>query len=343
MAQVISQEQTHGRVDTQFVQKNDIGKVYGGTVIDGNATVSEALNLSGLDWNVHKEQVTRKGLPIEGKYHIVRNDTDTSLSIVGNDYEPIQNSKAFEFVEKIVGNEARITTAGSLKGGLRSFVCVDFGGMDITPGDEVRKYGVFINSFDGIVKFMLRLSGQRLACQNQLDAIMENNEDKISIKHTKSANIHLIDAERILKLASSKFSVLQRDFQRFAKTRVDNDEMRSLVMRFLGVTDEDIQNSLGAERAPGWIKKSQQIVEAVRTSPGSDIKGVEGSLWAVYNGMTYWLDHVSTVKNTSYDKVELETSPLLQTELRAESKLFGAIGKEKQRALEVCTSFAYAS
>ncbi len=93
-----------------------------GKKLDNPATAAEAIKAANLDWSVCKQPIYREGTsqPIKDKFAVVRadklKDADCPVfGIVGNSYTPLQNSKAFEFFDSIVGEKkaAIYHTAGA--------------------------------------------------------------------------------------------------------------------------------------------------------------------------------------------------------------------------------------
>src|ERR1700722_19802760 len=107
-----------------------------GAVLDTPpASVADAIERSGLGWEVKRERVAvdRRDIAaldwsvplceeIHGYYATVRQDTRQVLGIVGERYRIVQNREAFQFVDQLLGSAMHFETAGSLNGGRRIWV-----------------------------------------------------------------------------------------------------------------------------------------------------------------------------------------------------------------------------
>ena len=120
-----------------------------------NVTAKEMVAKAGLDWTVQKQPIhfmgEGKSVTIPDNYAIVRTDRNKALGVVGSVYTPLQNAKAFEFMDEIIGEgRAAYHTAGSLMGGRRVWVLVDMKNeAEIVPGDTVKSYALLTNGHDG--------------------------------------------------------------------------------------------------------------------------------------------------------------------------------------------------
>jgi len=90
-----------------------------GTKVASDLAPSQIMQQAGLDWSVEKETMTTaSGVEIEGKKALVRSSDNKVLDVVGDNWNPVQNSEAFEFFsEYCLAGDMEMHTAGSLKGG----------------------------------------------------------------------------------------------------------------------------------------------------------------------------------------------------------------------------------
>lgn len=336
MVKVVERRGTSGnsRVDSQMVQAGDVGAIYGGTLIEGAANVEQALDMSGLNWDVELRHAKYNGKIVEGRFWTVRTDTDTAIDIVGQRYEVIKNRDAFAFVDEILNGGAGIVGAGSLFGGRRVWINVDLGGFDVVPGDQVRKHLLLINTHDTSAHMIIKNSPGRLRCQNALD--YELRQDRHSglmyIRHTASAKDKLEQAHRVVEQAESDYAVLQKMYGDWARVHVDADEVDRIVRNVLGVSDKDLKAFETGEttRQPHWVNHRLKIRRQIYQGPGADDPNVRGTLWNTFNGINGYYDHIRTVKG------EKECP-----DARLESRLLGSSAEAKRKAFDVCKEFAH--
>jgi phage/plasmid-like protein (TIGR03299 family) len=155
-----------------------------GAVLDcPPATIAEAIERSGLGWQVEREPIAvDRGdaatvdewwLPrceeISGYYATVRQDTREVLGIVGERYRIVQNQDAFEFVDQLLGSAMHFETAGSLHGGRRIWVLARLPEHVEIGGDPVRPYVLLMKSQDGATAVIAATTPVRVVCQNTLN------------------------------------------------------------------------------------------------------------------------------------------------------------------------------
>jgi len=133
-----------------------------GTVLDHYpGSIKEALELSGLDWNivqkpVHQPMVTTVGghelttyQEVPNYFMNVREDTSDVMGVVTERYKPIQNHEAFSFMDNLIGSQMHYETAGSLYNGKKVWVLCKLPEHIQVAGDDVSQYVFISNAHDG--------------------------------------------------------------------------------------------------------------------------------------------------------------------------------------------------
>ena len=327
------------KVASQMVQRNDVGSVYGGVQVDGNKGLMETLDLADLNWEVDTREISmsdRNHTKIPGYFATYRKDNNTPLGVVKSRYCPVQNRDAFKWIEDVIGSDqACISSAGALYEGRRTWVCVDLGGFEVVPDDEVRKHMLVMNSHDGSSNVLVQLLPNRIACQNilnfSLGARGNNSSSPFKIKHTDTAMMRLSEVKEVLAIANRGFDEVHSAFDMFKDTPITFEQGKDVIHRSLGVTKDDFEeyNSGKSDRLPQWVNQSKSIIEVIEKGPGSDIPGVRDSLWGTFNGINGYFDNVRTIRGS-------EKNP----DTAIESKLMGNAAKMKTKAFEVCLEVA---
>ena len=81
-----------------------------GKIVQDAPTASDAINLAGLNWKVLEQQVYNNDSfgnnyqSIAGYKAITREDNGKVLSIMTDNYHPLQNEKAFSFFDPFIEN-----------------------------------------------------------------------------------------------------------------------------------------------------------------------------------------------------------------------------------------------
>ncbi len=329
------------RVDSQVVQKHDAGSIYGGTLIEGNVGLYDAMKLGGLDFQVEKVPLyinNKKFIKIDPdeEQAIIRTDTSQFLGTCRSRYNIVQNLDALRWAERVIGRDgACVTSAGVLHGGKYTWLCIDLGGFDVVPGDEIRKHMLIMNSHNGKTNVIVQMLPQRIGCQNVLDFSFGSKRDTSSIpfkiRHTGSAMLKLDEIQKVLAFAHEQFAEVQEAFGRFKEIRVTPEDSQTIIRNALGVTKSQITkwDKGQVDKQPQWVNQATVMQELIERGPGMDIPGVRGSLWGTFNAINSFYEHIRTIRGA-------QRNP----DVAIESRLMGDSHKKKLRAFKVCNEFA---
>ncbi len=331
---------TDNRVTSQVVQKGDVGAVYGGVQIERSMTLYEAMKLGGLDFEVKKAPLyvnDRKFIKVDPdeEQAIIRVDNSQFLGTCRSRYHIVQNMDAFKWLEQIVGvNDACVTSAGVLYGGKYTFVCLDLGGFDVLPGDEVRKHMLVLNSHNGKTNVVILMLPYRIHCQNALDfsfGVKGGGQTPFKIRHTGSAHVRLEEIRRVIEFTHDQFDQVQEMFKMFRNTKVTDAQHEMLVRKMLGIPNKVWEKYQKGDlpKRPQWAGQMNDIARRLVEGPGSDVPGVMGSLWNSFNAMNGFYEHDRPVRNS-------QKNP----DVAIQSRLIDDGHHKKIKAFQVCADFA---
>ena len=165
-------------------------------------SLETALKLSKMDFKVEKlpiQFVTKSVQEWNGKqilvdtphnipdmFATVRTDTMDSLGVVGKNYEILQNTEGFDFLDSLVMEGAKFETASTYgPRGAKSFICMSTEPLNIL-GDEFKGFINFFNSFDGSGCVRVMFSPVRLFCSNAITRSLKCATNKIAIRHSSN-------------------------------------------------------------------------------------------------------------------------------------------------------------
>jgi phage/plasmid-like protein (TIGR03299 family) len=302
-----------------------------GVVLPEAPSVGEAIRLAGLDWSVSLQPLAALLSEAGGEemYHarevsthraVLRDSDGAVLGVVGKDFRPLQNARAFEFFEPFVSSGAcQLETAGALKGGKRVWVLAKLRGAEaeVVPTDSVRGFFLLSNAHDGSQAVRAQFTTIRVVCWNTLNRADRRAdsglEDCLRVRHTPKVEHGLDLVQRTVDMAAETFRATVADFQRMASRGLPVDGLGKYVCEVLEVTEEERQRGIGRK---AW--------EAVRlayfNAPGASIADVRGTYWGAYNALTDWVDHTRGNRGEA---------------ARLESAWFGEGARLKQRAYDV--------
>ena len=122
-----------------------------GVKVADDLTPREMQEAAGLDWSVEKLPMVAKAgneeIRIPTQQALVRSTDKKVLSVIGQNWEPVQNDEAFDFfVDFVKQGNMQMHTAGSLQDGKMVWALAkvddDF---ELFNGDKVESYLLFSN------------------------------------------------------------------------------------------------------------------------------------------------------------------------------------------------------
>lgn len=257
----------------------------------------------------------------------VREDLDfdnpaSDLGVVNETYQPIQNVAAFDLVDRIVGGlGAEYETAGSLFNGKQVFLLAKCP-KNLQIGDDViRPYLLCSTAHDGSKALELKLVLERVVCHNTLSvALAEGGTISVRVKHTAGAidgdgrvRQSVVDAARgdlgksaaksgdadMVSAVGEYISRQSKIFEELAEKEVNATFVRDFLKCLFpspltasetrAINQRSEVNRLWTGVMPG---NDQQVMRFNRTT-GS------GTAYRLFNAVTHWNDHESTVKVTT--------------------------------------------
>jgi len=331
-----------------------------GNIILSAPTIEEAMQLSGASWTARLEKmyidvvardIAGQILPgvfnkmeVPDTFAVVRDDSNKVISTVGNRYEIYQNPVMWEFIKNFqLASGIVLETAGVLRQGKIVWVLAKKGSIEAVNGDIVEEYFLFRNSFDGSSPITILFTNIRVVCANTLTMAIKGASNMFHVRHTASASDQLKEVEKALGIRHKYQEKVNEIIASLVKTAVtvaeiDNilenvifpeKDKKAKVVQVVGagnnvVSLADFKDKENTRAATIRTNRIQAVKELVETGKGTDIAGVKGSLWGVYNALTEWSDWDKTVKTTGGRDL---------SESKFESAFFGSGSQFKADAL----------
>ena len=271
-------------------------------------TVEEAIQAAGLDWTVEKRQLymespgeggrAARKIAVPGAFATVRTSDESVLGTVGSRYSVLQNKDAFKIFQPFLdANEAEFHTAGSLYEGKSIWVMAKIKRppLVVLKDDIVEKYIILSHGHDGFATVSFGLTPIRVVCNNTLTLSLKHQDSRfIKVRHTKKVAENLQTVSETINTADAVFEASADVYQRMAKFAVNAKSLEKFVRRVHKV-DLQIAND---KVHPITRASMNRLVELFESGRGTDIKGVKGTLWALYNA---WTEYISWERGNSAD------------------------------------------
>lgn len=291
-----------------------------GTKVDENLTPAEFQTVAGLDWNVVPvpAYADYNGQRIESGHQMLIRDIDSKpLTMITGDWNPVQNSEAFEFFNEFCeAGSMKMDTAGSLKGGQWVWALAKTTEtFEVFGGDEVQSYLLFSNPHIYGRSIDIQFTPTRVVCNNTLNVALNESSNRVRMNHRRVFDAD--EAKMMLGIAHDKMENFKTMVQ-FMGTKSYKDE---ILMEYFDEIfpshskKEDAESSANAKRA----------FEVIETQPGAEY--AKGTWWQAFNAVTYLVDH------------EIGRS----AESRLTSNWYGLNKSKKMKALEKAVEYANAA
>jgi phage/plasmid-like protein (TIGR03299 family) len=270
-----------------------------GTKLNQPATSAEAIKAAGLDWDVRKVPLYAvEGntiLPAAGCMAVVPSDrwgqpACPIFGVVGQGYEILQNREAFAFFDAIVGKDAAIYhTAGALGQGENIWLLAKLPGlMTIMEGDSVEKYVLLSTGHDGRSAVRITITGVRVVCQNTLTQALSTGQTFLRAQHNRTLKQHLTETAEVLRAVNQAYTRMEKVCQAMLRRELDDAEVHA----YLNAVIAHPAPTKGKMALPRWVRADRDgCFQQFKEGPGTQLPGVEGTLWAAYNGVTDYYDH----------------------------------------------------
>ncbi|CAB5220801.1 LGT_TIGR03299, phage/plasmid-like protein TIGR03299 [uncultured Caudovirales phage] len=257
-----------------------------GVKVLGDLTPDQMLKKAGLDWTVSKQPTYVK---INGEevmteqQALVRSSDNSILTMVSDDWKPVQNHEAFEFFNDFVmQGEMAMDTAGSLKQGRNVWALAKVkDSFEILGGDRVDSYLLFSNPHQYGRCIDIRFTPIRVVCNNTLTLSLAGSSDlMVRLNHRRSFDGDLV--RNTLGIASKKLGTY-KDMAQFLSSKNFTSES---VVSYL----KDVFPSLTKKDNSVMSRPATQAFEVLETQPGAEYG--KGTFWQAFNAVTYTTDHL---------------------------------------------------
>ena len=295
-----------------------------GQILQDNPTSSEAMQQAGLDYRVKKmplytgdngRRIDPTGIHAESSlitvphyFASVRTDSAAPLGVVGKDYQIVQNQDAFTFFDSIAQAEGiHYETAGALGAGERIFITAKMPGtIRVGKEDLIERYIFLTNSHDGSGSITAAFTPVRIVCQNTLNAALNSKTSVVRIRHTSGAQQRLAQAHSIMGLASRSSEQAEAVFNRWAKVRISDPELKKLIAMAMAPNQQVLGNLKDGNvelLSSQFLNTVEDVYEYALTSPSQNLETTAGTVFGAYNAVTGYYQNVRSFK-TAEDKVK---------------------------------------
>lgn len=261
-----------------------------GKSVPADLSPKQMLEAADLDWEVEKvpafAKIDGENVSIQ-RSALVRTSDNQILDVVTSDWNPVQNSDAFEFFhEYCAAGDMEMNTAGSLRNGQIVWALAKVKeSFELFRGDQVDSYLLFTNPHRFGQSIDIRFTPIRVVCNNTLTLSLGMNSEQM-IKTSHRTEFDAAKVKEQLGIATDKLTKYKEMAAFLGSKRYNDNTVKEYFARIFPSL-----SSSGKKEADSMVlsRNARAAVDVLETQPGA--KFAEGSWWQAFNAVTYLTDH----------------------------------------------------
>jgi phage/plasmid-like protein (TIGR03299 family) len=255
-----------------------------GKKVHHDLTPQQMMEEAGLNWSVEK-------VPLSGHFHgqlvetdkfaLIRNRDCKLLTVVGDDWEPVQNSEAFEFFhEFIINSDMEMSTAGSLKGGTLVWALARVKeSFTVFGKDRIDSYLLFTNPHIYGRCVDVRFTPVRAVCWNTVTLALNTKSDvSVRLNHRKAFDPNMV--KETLGIANNKLGKYKEMAEFLGSKRMTDESFNNFVRELFPSSSKNEDK---------FSRPAKIVKDVLYTQPGTEF--AEGTWWQGWNAVTRAVDH----------------------------------------------------
>jgi len=257
----------------------------------------QVLDQVGLNWTVREESITTEsGIIVPKSKAIIREDTNTVLSVHGDGYFPYQNHQMVELLDKVSQQVGLPIHKGGYFGEGEK-VYLQLKSNDLKLGnDRVEGYITGVNSFDGSTSLAFGPSNITISCQNSFFAAFRNLNAKI--RHTKNMEMRIDDICRGLEGVLVEEKEMFEDIKKLSETKMTKKQ-EDWVTRTLFNIMKDVD--LNDDKSVSTVTRNR--LSRFYIDLNGELKEKGDNLWGLFSGVTKYTTHSLSKGDNSENKM----------------------------------------
>lgn len=263
-----------------------------GVRVENVLSSKDALIAAGLDWDVEQRKIyTEDGYAVHGYFANVRSSDHHALGVVTKRYKIVQNHEAFAFTDALLGKGVRYETAGSLKGGRKTWILARLPKQYHLAEDVTIPYLVFSNNHDGSAAIKVAMTPVRVVCNNTLNLALDNADRIWSANHTGDIDSKLEDARMTLFMAENYMNELAKESTRLSRKKVSDAEVEEYIKMLLPIATD------ATETMEQNVKKMCEDLK-MRYYSAPNLQNIGKSQYRFINAVSDFATHAKPLRET---------------------------------------------
>lgn len=322
--------------ELEIAENGEVSMAYVGEVpwhglgkrVPADVSPEQMLKAANLDWTVEKRPLffdSKGGKVLTKSNALVRSTDEKVLTVVSNDWNPVQNQEAFTFFNDFVSaGDMEMHTAGSLKEGKIVWAMAQIkDSFELFGGDKVEGYLLFSNPHEFGRSIDVRFTPVRVVCNNTLTMALDAGAQHfVKINHRAIFNADKV--KETLGIAKDQLQRYKEQAQFLGQKKYKKETIVEYFNRVFPTLSKDEFRTQDITKIP-VSRHAEDALAVLHTQPGA--KFAEGSWWQAFNTVTYMTDH-KLGRNT---------------DTRLTSSWYGQNRVKKEKALDLAIEYAEAA
>lgn len=261
-----------------------------GVPVSDDLTPQQMMEAARLDWTVDMipafAEVNGQRIDV-GHSALVRSTDGKVLDVVTNDWNPTQNSEAFEFFNDfIAAGDMSMETAGSLKGGTIIWALAKIkDGFTLFGGkDQIDSYLLFVNPHQYGSSIVVKHTPTRVVCNNTL-SISLNEKTQHQVRQSHRRKFDGTEAKMQLGIAHDQLMAYKEAAEYLSQKRFKDEDVVEYFRRVFPMVTKDEE-----KKAEKLSRPAQLAMSVMDEQPGAEMG--EGTYWQMLNATTFAVDHL---------------------------------------------------
>ena len=277
--------------------------------------IPEELNFEIEARPVYVEQ-NGEFIPMAKNRVLTRTDTNQALGIIGTAYHPYTNPQMWDIIFQYCKQTGgTLDKAGQYNNGEFVWVTVRHDDYEVVTGDTITKYDMFVNPFTNGRTFTLINTDLRIVCGNALSSALANNDGVYRIRHSRT----IADRVQIAAEASATAVAVRAHNVEFlkalTKVKVGEAQIEEFTKSMFHLTDASTRRTLD---------RADTFRGLVEIGMGSDLRGVRGTAYGLYQAAIEFADHHIAVRGNGQNQLNSALSGSIAIFKNKATKLVGA-------------------
>jgi len=278
-----------------------------GQKLESGATIEIWQVAAGMEWGIKSAPVR---FELDNQFHkmddrkvLFRSDNNAALSVVSNQYKPVQPREMLEFFRDLTENAGfTLETAGTLFGGRRMWALAKTNAEAVVldARDAVRNYLLLSTACDGTLATEARFTSIRVVCNNTLSWAVrtDNSAGRVKVLHRSHFDADAVKNELGVEQAQAQFEDTMKLFRELADTPLlpAQTVLQTAELFRPGALQLEIEE-LEKIVASRPLKRVVEMAARGTGLIGNDFEGSERTQWGWLNAVTQFVDHEARARS----------------------------------------------